>query len=138
MIEYRTSIDGITADQLAGPFFVGWPDPPSPQTHLELLRSSAHVVLALHEPDQQVVGFINAISDGVFMAFIPLLEVIAPYQGRGIGSELTRRLVSRLEDFYTVDVMCDPELQPFYEHLGFRMATGASLRNYSRQSGRIV
>ena len=30
MIEYRTSVEGITVDQLAGPYFVGWPDPPDP------------------------------------------------------------------------------------------------------------
>ena len=136
MIEYRTTVSGITADQLAGPFFVGWPDPPTPETHLDVLRASAHLVVAVHETDQQVVGFVNAISDGVFMAYVPLLEVVAAYQGRGIGSELMRRLLEQLEGFYGVDAMCDPELQPFYRHLGFQVATGVSIRNYTHQSGR--
>ena len=136
MIDYRTTVSGITTDQLVGPFFVEWPDPPTQEMHLDVLRASAHVVVAVHEPDQQVVGFVNAISDGVFMAYVPLLEVIAPYQGRGIGSELMRRLLAQLEGFYAVDAMCDPELQPFYRHLGFAASTGVSIRNYAHQSGR--
>ncbi|MDJ0959479.1 MAG: GNAT family N-acetyltransferase [Acidimicrobiia bacterium] len=135
MIEYRTNVDGITPDQLEGPFFVGWPNPPSPATHLRVLDGSAHVVVAVDESNQQVVGFINAITDGVFMAFIPLLEVVPEYQGRGIGSELVRRLLELLDGFYTVDAMTDPELQPFYRHLGLEAAHGVALRDYERQSG---
>ena len=36
MIEYVYSVEEITAAQLHG-FFVGWPNPPSPEVHLELL-----------------------------------------------------------------------------------------------------
>jgi GNAT superfamily N-acetyltransferase len=136
VIEYRDTVDGITADQLVGPFFVGWPHHPDPETHLTVLQGSDHVVLAVHEPDRQVVAFANAITDGVFMAFIPLLEVVPAYRGRGIGSELVRRLLDQLDGCYAVDAMCDPELQPFYARLGLRPATGVSRRNYARRSGR--
>lgn len=136
MIEYTTSVDGVTTDQLRGPFFVGWPDPPDPDTHLEILRGSDHVVLAVDQNDRRVVGFITAITDGVLSAFIPLLEVVPDYQGRGIGSDLVRRLLEEIGDLYAVDAMVDEELQPFYEHLGLEPATGVALRNYERQSGR--
>lgn len=135
MIEYRTNVAGITPDQLEGPFFVGWPNGPSPETHLRILHGSDHVVLAIDESSQRVVGFITAITDGVFMAFIPLLEVVPDSQGRGIGSELVRRLLDQLPGFYTIDAMTDPELQPFYRHLGLEASHGVSLRNYDRQSG---
>jgi GNAT superfamily N-acetyltransferase len=135
VIEYRDTVDGITPDQLVGPFFVGWSRHPDPETHLAVLRGSDHVVVAVHEPDQQVVGFVNAITDGVFMAFIPLLEVVPAYQGRGVGSELVRRLLERLDGFYAVDAVCDPELQPFYRHLGLQPIAGVGLRDYARQSG---
>ena len=39
-----TSAAGITAAQLPG-FFQGWPNPPSPETHLRLLQQSDYVVL---------------------------------------------------------------------------------------------
>ena len=47
MITYRDSPDELTAAQLDG-FFVGWPMPPTPETHLRLLRSSDFVVLAIN------------------------------------------------------------------------------------------
>jgi hypothetical protein len=33
-----------------------------------------------------------------------------------------------------VDLVCDPDLQPFYERLGFRPYTAMVIRNYDRQS----
>jgi GNAT superfamily N-acetyltransferase len=81
------------------------------------------------------VGFITAISDGVLAAYIPLLEVLPAWQGQGIGAELVRRMQAQLQRFYMVDLLCDPEVQPFYERLGLHRATGMLLRNYDRQSG---
>lgn len=135
MIRYETSLSGIDAADLAGPFFVGWPNPPDAATHLELLRGSDHVVLAVHEGDDRVVGFVTAITDGVLAAYIPFLEVVPEYQGRGIGSELVRRLLEVIGPIYAVDAACDPELQPFYRHLGLHPGSAVMLRNYERQSG---
>lgn len=80
-MEIRASLEGITAVQLAGGFFEGWPNPPSPETHLRILKGSYAVSIAIN--DDQVVGFVNAISDGVSSAFIPLLEVLPTYPGAG-------------------------------------------------------
>ena len=135
MIAYLESADGVTADELRGGFWVGWPNPPSAETHLRLLRGSDHVVLALDEATGQVVGFITAISDSVLAAYIPLLEVLPAYQDRGIGGELARRMLARLRDLYMVDLLCDESLQPFYERFGMRRASAMTLRNYDRQSG---
>ncbi|HYG59548.1 MAG TPA: GNAT family N-acetyltransferase [Symbiobacteriaceae bacterium] len=134
MITYVASPSGLTPDQLHG-FFVGWPNPPSAETHLRLLLQSSHVVLALDSETARVAGFITAISDGVLSAYIPLLEVLPQYQGQGIGQELTRRMLAQLKGLYMVDLLCDPELQPFYARLGMHQATGMMLRNYDRQSG---
>jgi GNAT superfamily N-acetyltransferase len=117
VITYTDSADAITADQLRG-FFVGWPLAPSPRRHLELLRASHAVELALD--GDAVVGFVTAISDGILSAFIPLLEVLPDYQHHGIGTQLVRRLLARLDDLYMVDLCCDAGLEPFYRALGFR------------------
>lgn len=138
MIWYSSSADEVTADDLIG-FFVGWPSPPAPETHLRLLRGSDAVVLARDgEPghDGRVVGFITAITDGVLAAYIPLLEVLPEYQQRGIGGELVRQMLTRLADYYMVDLLCDADLQPFYERFGMRRASGMLARNYERQAGR--
>jgi hypothetical protein len=38
MMIYKKSMDGISSDMLNG-FFVDWPNPPNPQTHLKLLKT---------------------------------------------------------------------------------------------------
>jgi ribosomal protein S18 acetylase RimI-like enzyme len=127
MIEYAESVGGIEAGQLEG-FFVDWPTPPSPERHLELLLGSDHVVLA--RDGERVVGFVTAISDGVLSAYVPLLEVLPSYQGEGIGSELMRRLLARLENLYMVDLCCDADLEPFYRRLGLKaLERGMGIRN---------
>ena len=133
-ITFQADLHGITPERLQG-FFLGWPNPPAPATHLRLLDGSNYVELAVDSVTGQVVGFINAISDGVLTAYIPLLEVLPAYQGQGIGATLVTRLLARLDHLYMVDLLCDADVQPFYARLGMRPATGMMVRHYDRQSG---
>jgi ribosomal protein S18 acetylase RimI-like enzyme len=134
MITYTHSLEDVTPDHLRGGFFVGWPDPPSPETHYRILANSYKIVLARNE-EKLVVGFVTSVSDGVSAAYIPHLEVLPAYQKRGIGSELVRRLLNQLGHLYMIDLVCDPELQQYYERFGMTAITGMVLRNYERQSG---
>jgi GNAT superfamily N-acetyltransferase len=134
MITYQDSTDGVTSDMLSG-FFVGWPKPPSREVHLKLLENSDEVILALDDETGQVVAFVTAISDHVLCAFVPLLEVLPAYQGRGVGRELVRRMLEKWHGLYAIDLICDPELQPFYASLGMQPVSGMALRDYARQSG---
>ena len=135
MIRYLDNAAGIVREQLHG-FFEGWPNPPSPDTHLRLLENSDEVILAVDSGSSTVVGFITAITDGVLAAYIPFLEVLPQYRGRGIGRELLSRMIERLGDLYMVDLLCDPELRSFYAQFGMQPAVGMMLRNYRHQSGR--
>jgi ribosomal protein S18 acetylase RimI-like enzyme len=131
---YTSSIESVTAENLDG-FFVGWPNHPSPQTHLELLKNSDEIILAIDEHTGKVAGFITALTDRTLSAYIPFLEVLPAYQGQGVGKELVRRMLERLSDLYAVDLLCDPELQSFYAGLGMRQAYGMMIRKYERQAG---
>lgn len=133
MIAYHDTPEGIAAEQLRG-FFVGWPEPPSPEAHLRILRGSQAVALARDDATGRVVGFATAIGDGVSCAYIPHLEVLPAYRGRGIGTALLERLIARLRHLYMIDLTCDPAVQPFYARLGLRPGTAMSIRNYDRQS----
>jgi len=136
VIRYLDSVDGLTPGQLSG-FFVGWPNPPTAETHLEILKRSAHVLLAVNAETDRVVGFINAISDTVLSAYLPLLEVLPEYQGQGIGSELVRRMLAKLESLYMVDLVCDEDLASFYERFGLKSARAMAKRDFTHQSGRM-
>ena len=131
VIEYRDTAEGLEARQLAG-FFVDWLRQPTPEAHLEILHGSAHVVVAIDEESDQVVGFVTAISDGVLSAYISLLEVLPEWQGRGIGSELMGRLLKQLEGLYMVDVLCDADVQAYYARFGMKRSVGMNIRRYDQ------
>lgn len=126
MITYRTGVGSVAPNQVSG-FFVGWPVPPSVEKLIEVMDSSYRRVWALE--GERVVGYINAISDGVLTAFIPWLEVHPDYQGQGIGTELVNRLVAQLEGMYSIDLACDEDLIGYYERLGFFSFTAMGKRN---------
>jgi ribosomal protein S18 acetylase RimI-like enzyme len=128
MISYIYSAENIQPEQIEG-FCVNWQDPLSPKIHLKLLQNSDEIVLAMDDETGKVVGFVTAITDKVISAYIPLLEVLPPYQGKGIGSELMRLMIERLQRFYMVDLLCDSKLQSFYEKLGMQTVTGMCIRN---------
>jgi ribosomal protein S18 acetylase RimI-like enzyme len=133
-IRYTDSLEGIEPGHLDG-FFAGWPNPPTADTHLRLLRGSYRVWLAQDEAAGQVVGFVQAVSDGVLTAFIPLLEVLPSYQHQGIASELVRRMLESLAHLYAIDLACDAELVPFYQRFSMVQGTAMLRRNYDRQNG---
>lgn len=135
MITYKNSLEGIDSNQLKG-FFVGWKNPPSAKTHLDLLRNSFKVVLAVDDKTKSIVGFITAISDRILSAYIPFLEVLLEYQNQGIGSELMRRMIKELGGLYMIDLTCDSEFVEFYKRFGMEKAVGMILRNYDKQSGK--
>jgi ribosomal protein S18 acetylase RimI-like enzyme len=118
VIVYSDDVGGIVPEQLAGGFFEGWPAPPSPELHLAHLKGAEIAMLAIDDETGRAVGFATAVGDGVLVAFIPLLEVLPAYRHRGIGTELIRRLLDRLEGRYSIDLLCDPEMIGFYERLG--------------------
>ena len=127
-VHYLDSPDGLRPGQLDG-FFEGWPHPPDAEEHLEILRGSDLVVLAQDAKTERIVGFITAITDGHLAAYIPLLEVIRPCRGHGIGSHLVRRMMERLDGTYMIDLVCDEDVQPFYQQLGWTPYTAMIIRN---------
>ena len=133
-ISFTTSLEGIEQSQLGG-FFVGWPSAPTSDKHLKLLKNSSYIVLAVDTESKKVIGFITAITDKTLAAYIPFLEVLPAYQKKGIGKELVVRMLETLKDYYMVDLLCDPELQSFYENMEMTKTTGMMRRNYDKQGG---
>ena len=79
MIEYIDTVENIATQMLKG-FFAGWKKPRTPEEHLEILKNSNHIILAIDSDNGKVVGFITALTDTIQSAFIPLLEVLPEYR----------------------------------------------------------
>lgn len=127
MISYRDRVDDIPAEAFDG-FCVGWMAPLSGTALKKVLESSHHFWLAMD--NEKVVGFVNALSDGVLSAFIPLLEVRPEYQGKGIGKELMAKIVATYNNLYMIDLLCDESLAAYYGPMGFVKVTGMARRNF--------
>ena len=131
MIEYSHSTGYITADQLHG-FFVGWPNPPTPETHLRLLRNSDAVVLAVDTATAG--GWLHQRSPTVCCAYHPFLRSAAAYQHQH-RKNAGAPDVGSLAGFVHDRLLCDADIQPFYEQFEMYPAVGMCARNYARQSG---
>ena len=132
-IEYISALDSIEPTQLSG-FFVDWPNHPTKQRHLDILKASHGVEIAIDTTTNQVVGFIAVISDGIIAAYITLLEVLPEYQGNGIGKQLLERILTRYENLYMLDACCDESVATFYTSKQFLTVVGMVKRNFMRQS----
>ncbi len=132
MDEVRLTLgtDGLVASQLSG-FFVGWPAPPDLDRRLAVLRAADEVIVATDAADN-VVGFVTALTDGLFAASIPLVEVLPEWQHVGVGSRLVGAMLERLLDCYMIDLSCEDDLVPFYARLGGTRLNAMSWRNFER------
>lgn len=134
MIIYQDNLNNLNPEML-NDFFDGWKTFPSKEKHFKILQNSEFKILAIDDVTNKVIGFINAISDGVLSVYIPLLEVIPEYKNKGIGTELVNRMLGILKDYYMIDIICDEEIQSFYERSGMKKHSAMILRNYKSQSG---
>ena len=126
MVAYHSTLDTAPMP-LAEDFFEGWPTRPGQDVFLTALRGSHAVELAVE--DGRVIGFANAISDGVAAAFIPWLEVVPTARGRRVGVELMRRLIERMSGMYSIDLVCDEGLAPYYARMGMAGIRGFGIRH---------
>ena len=74
-------------------------------------------VLGLYRDGEQI-GFARAVSDGVTLAYLADVYVLAAYRGQNLGYELVREIVEN--SFGGVRWMLNTaDAQGFYEKLGF-------------------
>lgn len=108
-------------------FFVGWPVKPSYELVMKHFEAS-HPLFLLNE-NSDVVGFISALTDHGLYAFIALLEVRKSEQGKDFGKFLVAEMLKSLEGTYAIDLVCDVDLDGFYEPFGFKKWNAMIQRN---------
>ena len=97
-----------------------WSSAQKPELLHKALLSSHSLVTAWD--GTKLVGLGNAISDGYLVVYYPHLLVLPEYQGRGIGTELMRRLMARYEGFHQHMLVADGRALDFYRKCGFERA----------------
>ena len=83
-----------------------------------LLTSYYHI--AVYEKEV-LIGYIDCVSNGVTDAYIQDLMVHPDYQGRGVGTDLMKKMIDYLKEkhIYMISVVFEEKLKPFYEKFGF-------------------
>ena len=97
-----------------------WSSAQKPELLHKALLASDSLVTAWD--GTRLIGLGNAISDGYLVVYYPHLLVLPDYQGRGIGTELMRRLMARYERFHQHMLVADGRAVDFYRKCGFERA----------------
>jgi len=97
-----------------------WSSAQKPELLRKALLASDSLVTAWD--GTRLIGLGNAISDGYLVVYYPHLLVLPDYQGRGIGTELMRRLMARYEGFHQHMLVADARAVDFYRKCGFARA----------------
>ncbi len=108
-------------------FFEGWPTKPSYELVMKHFEGS-HPLFLINE-NSDVVAFISALTDHALYAFIALLEVRESERGKGYGKQLVTDMLKFLEGVYAIDLVCDEDLETFYQPLGFAKHSAMIQRN---------
>lgn len=97
----------------------------TPEVHQKAFAASFATVFAWHA--SQLIGFVRAISDGVYQAALYDVAVLPPYQGKGVGATIVRQILAKLPECNVI-LYASPGKEGFYATLGFRpMKTGMAL-----------
>jgi len=78
--------------------------------------------------DGALIAAGRALADGRDCAYVADVAVHPDHQGRGLGREVVRRLVSAASGHKKILLYANPGTEPFYERLGFlRMNTAMAI-----------
>lgn len=125
----------VSWDAVAALFHdVGWGNRQPREIHAAFDRSS---IKTFAFEDADLIGFGRAIDDSRYYATIVDVVVSPKHQRRGIGRAILEDLHRQLDGYLVVTLTALPEVQPFYQRLGWRKLTTGMMRPRSDEQARL-
>jgi len=119
-IEFKETRDILIESVVALYGSLGWSSAEKPAALRRALFGSHSLVTAWQ--GERLVGLGNTISDGHLVVYYSHLLVDPEFQGKGIGTEIMRRLMSHYEGFHQHVLVADGRAIEFFRKCGFERA----------------
>lgn len=105
-----------------------WAADRDPAELARALAASSPVFVVAHRATGQLTGFARVLTDGVYLAVILDVVVAREWRGHGLGALLMEAVVGHplVAGVRSVELVCQPDLIPFYRRWGFTDRVGTS------------
>ena len=134
-IHLQTNDSGICWNESASLFTaVGW-GAREPDHLRDAFARSKFKCFALE--GARLVVFGRTIDDGRYYATVVDMIVHPDYQTQGIGSQIMQNLQNAMQGFLIITLTAAPEVQPFYNRLGWRKVNTGMMLPRSENQARL-
>ena len=129
-IAVLTSVEPARLPDLLDLFATAWWMSDRTLDETARILAESDLVFTLQDQDtDRLVGFARVLTDYAHVALVLDVVVAAEHRGAGLGAALMDAVVSHpgLADVRSIELVCQPELVPFYRRWGFTDEVGRSL-----------